>query len=115
MGYLVYFNLVRAQKIVNNPHNERQNNFAQQVVRGNITDKDGVVLAETQTDEAGNESRVYPYGDVFAHVIGYDSSLGKTGLESVENFELLTSNAFFLEKIRNEFQDTKNIGDYQLF
>ena len=111
MGYLVYFNLVRAQKIVNNPHNERQNNFAQQVVRGNITDKDGVVLAETQTDEAGNESRVYPYGDVFAHVIGYDSSLGKTGLESVENFELLTSNAFFLEKIRNEFQDTKNIGD----
>ena len=52
MGYLVYFNLVRAQKIVNNPHNERQNNFAQQVVRGNITDKDGVVLAETQTDEA---------------------------------------------------------------
>ena len=93
MGYLVYFNLVRAQKIVNNPHNERQNNFAQQVVRGNITDKDGVVLAETQTDEAGNESRVYPYGDVFAHVIGYDSSLGKTGLESVENFELLTSNA----------------------
>ena len=111
MGYLVCFNLVRAQKIVNNPHNERQNNFAQQVVRGNITDKDGVVLAETQTDEAGNESRVYPYGDVFAHVIGYDSSLGKTGLESVENFELLTSNAFFLEKIRNEFQDTKNIGD----
>lgn len=27
------------------------------------------------------------------------------------NFELLTSNAFFLEKIAKEFKDEKNIGD----
>jgi len=32
-------------------------------------------------------------------------------LESAENFELLTSHAFFLEKLKNEFQDEKNIGD----
>ena len=37
--------------------------------------------------------------------------VGKTGLESVENFELLTSNAFFVEKIQNEFNGTKNQGD----
>ena len=47
---------------------------------------------------------------MFAHVVGY-SVQGKSGLESVENFELLTSNAFFLEKIKNEFQDKKNMGD----
>ena len=32
-------------------------------------------------------------------------------MESTRNFELLTSNAFFLEKLSNEFQDQKNTGD----
>ena len=55
---------------------------------------------------------MYPYGDIFAHVVGYSNpELGKTGLESVENFHLLTSNAFFLEKLKNEFQDQKDMGD----
>ena len=44
MGYLVYFNVVRAKTVVNNPHNERQDNFAEQVVRGAITDRNGNVL-----------------------------------------------------------------------
>ena len=49
---------------------------------------------------------------MIAHVIGYsDPELGKTGLESAENFELLTSNAFFVEKLQNEFSGEKNMGD----
>ena len=64
MGYLVYFNVVRAKTVVNNPHNERQDNFAEQVVRGAITDRNGNVLAETQWAEDGSEYRVYPYGDI---------------------------------------------------
>ena len=54
--------------------------------------------------------RTYPYGEVFAHVVGYDVN-GKSGLESAENFELLTSNAFFVERIIKEFQAKKNTGD----
>ena len=112
MAYLVYFNIVRAKEIVNSPYNERQNNFAEHVVRGDITDSNGIILAETEIAEDGTEYRVYPYGDVFAHVIGYsDPDFGKTGLESTENFSLLTSNAFFLEKLQNEFQDEKDMGD----
>lgn len=112
MGYLVYFNVVRAKEIVNSPYNERQNNFAERVVRGNITDRNGNILAETQLAEDGSEYRVYPYGDIFAHVVGYsDTDYGKAGLESTENFDLLTSNAFFPEKLRNEFQDVKDMGD----
>ena len=80
MGYLVYFNVVRAKTVVNNPHNERQDNFAEQIVRGAITDRNGNVLAETQWAEDGSEYRVYPYGDIFAHVVGYSNpELGKTG------------------------------------
>lgn len=112
MGYIVYFNIVDAKDIVNSPYNARQDNFAERVVRGNIVDSNGNVLAETQIAEDGSEYRYYPYGSLFAHVVGYSNSdLGKTGLEAAENFTLLTSNAFFLEKLKNEFQEEKNTGD----
>lgn len=97
---------------MNSPYNQRQDAFANRVVRGKITDQKGNVLAETQVAEDGTETRYYPYGSLFSHVVGYnDPELGKTGLESIENFELLTSNAFFVEKIQNEFNGTKNQGD----
>ena len=103
MGYIVYFTAVRAKDIVNSPYNARQDNFAEVVIRGSLADRKGNVLAETHVGEDGTESRYYPYGDVFAHVIGYNhAELGKTGLESIENFSLLTSNAFFLEKLPPE-------------
>ena len=112
MGYLVYFTIVRAKTFVNSPYNQRQNAFAENVIRGDITDRNGNVLARTDVAEDGTETRVYPYGSVFSHVIGYsDPQLGKTGIESVENFELLTSNAFFVERIQNEFNGEKDRGD----
>ena len=112
MGYLVYFSIVRAKLVVNSPYNKRQDAYAQSVIRGKLVDKNGNTLAETVVDEDGNESRNYQYGELFAHVFGYSNDkLGKTGLESVENFELLTSNAFFIEKLKNEFSETKNMGD----
>ena len=107
-GYLIYFTAVRAKDIVNSPYNARQDNFADLVIRGDFSDRNGNTLAHTEVAEI----RQYPYGDLFAHVIGYNHpELGKSGLESVENFSLLSSNAFFLEKIRDEFQDQKHRGD----
>ena len=112
MGYLVYFTTVKAKTFVNSPYNQRQDSFAQSVVRGDITDRNGNVLATTEVDEDGTETRTYPYGSLFSHVIGYnDSQFGKTGLESAQNFDLLTSNAFFMEKIQNEFKGEKDQGD----
>lgn len=112
MIYIVYFMIARAGTFVNSPYNKRQDLFAETVVRGDIVDRNGNVLAETEVAEDGTETRSYPYGAAFAHVIGYsDPELGKTGLESAENFELLTSNAFFVEKLQNEFSGEKNMGD----
>ena len=110
IGYLVYFNVVRSKEIINSPYNVRLDYMAERVVRGKILDKNGKVLAQTEVAEDGSETRVYPYGSLYAHVVGYDSH-GKSGLESKENFNLLTSNAFFVEQILNEFQEKKNIGD----
>lgn len=110
MGYIVYFNVVRSKEIINSPYNVRMDSLSDRVVRGKILDRNGETLAETEVAEDGTETRNYPYGDVYAHVVGYDSK-GKSGLESVENFHLLTSNAFFLEKLVKEFKEEKNIGD----
>lgn len=110
MGYIVYFNVMKSKEIINSPYNVRLDSMAERVVRGKILDKDGNVLATTETLEDGTEKRVYPYGEIYAHVIGYDTN-GKSGLESEENFNLLTSNAFFGEKLVKSFKEEKNIGD----
>lgn len=110
MGYIVYFTAVRSKDIINSSYNVRLDSMADRVVRGKILDKDGNILAETIVNEDGTETRNYPYGKLYAHVVGYDS-MGKAGLESTENFNLLTSNAFFLEKISKTFREEKNIGD----
>lgn len=110
MGYFAYFEFVRSEDFINNSYNKRQDLFAQKVVRGSILSADGYVLADTLTDENGEEIRNYPYENLFAHVVGFSTN-GKAGLESTENFNLLRSHTFFLEKIVNEFQGEKNIGD----
>lgn len=110
MGYIVYFNVVKSKDVVNSPYNQRQDLFADRVIRGSILDSEGHVLAKTEVSEDGTEKRVYPQGDMYAHVVGY-AAKGKSGLELTENFNLLTSNAFFLEKIMKEFKEEKNIGD----
>ena len=110
MGYIVYFNAVKSKEIINSPYNVRLDSMSDRVVRGKILDSDGNVLAETIVSEDGSEKRNYPYGEIYAHVVGFDT-MGKSGLESTENFDLLTSNAFFGEKLAKEFQEKKNIGD----
>ena len=110
MGYIVYFNAIKSKEIINNPHNVRLDSMADRVVRGKILDNVGNILAETHVSEQGEETRSYPYGEIYAHVVGYDSN-GKSGVESIANFDLLTSNAFFFERISNEIQEKKNIGD----
>ena len=110
MGYLVYFNIFQSKTIINSPYNKRQDIFADRVVRGEILDKDGNVLAKTEVEGDGTEKRIYPYGDLFSHVVGY-ADKGKSGIESVENYNLLTSNAFIIEKVIKEFKGEKNIGD----
>ena len=110
MAYIVYFYVFRSQDIISSPYNPRLDIYASRVIRGDILDRNGNVLATTRVGEDGTETREYPYGEVFAHVIGY-ADKGMSGLESQESFQLLTSHAFFLEQLANEFRDLKNRGD----
>ena len=96
--YLGYFIQVGSEDVINNSYNARLDSFSDRIFRGNILAEDGTVLAQTQIDEDGNESRVYTYGSVFDHVVGY-SARGKTGIEAMANFYLLTSHVNLIEQI----------------
>lgn len=109
-GYMGYFLQVQSENVINNSYNARLDSFANRVIRGRILAADGTVLAENQVDGEGNEARVYPFGTVFDHVVGYSSN-GKTGIESMANFYLLTSHVNLAEQVVNELGGTKSQGD----
>ncbi len=110
MAYFVYFMVVESEDFINNPYNSLQNLFSERIVRGDILSADGEILATTTTDADGNETREYPYGRVFAHVVGYASN-GKFGLESQENFNLLRTHTSLLDQIISDIKDEKTQGD----
>ena len=55
--YLCMFNIKDAKNVINNPYNKRVDNQAEKVVRGDIYSADGTLLATTDTDEKGVETR----------------------------------------------------------
>ena len=82
IAYLIYFNSVKSDDFINSPYNTRQDTFSDRVVRGKILSADGQVLAQTNVAEDGTEERYYPFSNMFAHVIGYDTN-GKSGSGSL--------------------------------
>lgn len=109
-GYMVYFNAVEREDVISSPYNTRQNQFQERILRGSLISADGQVLARTDTDGAGNETRVYPFANMYAHVVGYDAK-GKSGLESLANFSLMTSHNNYVDQVKNEIMENKNPGD----
>ncbi len=110
IAYLVYFQVAKSDSIISSSYNSRQNLYAEHVVRGDILSADGEVLATTEVSSDGSETRSYPHGRMFAHVVGYANN-GKSGVESSANFTLLRSHSFFLTQIYKELKDEKNQGD----
>lgn len=110
MWNIVSFVKNDSEEAINNSYNPRQELLASQNYRGNIYSKDGDVLAATVVAQDGTENRVYPYQNLFAHVVGY-STKGRTGIEASENMNMIYSHASLSNKIQNELNETKNYGD----
>ncbi len=107
---IVDYMLHEKEEAINNSFNPRQELLASQNIRGSIYSADGDVLAKTLVSADGSEQRFYPYANLFAHVVGY-STKGKTGIEYSENMKMITSHASLSNKIQNELNAEKNIGD----
>lgn len=110
IAYMVYFMQAKSETVINNPYNVRLNLLSDSVVRGSILSSDGQILARTVVGDDGEEKREYPLGSLFAHVVGYSDN-GKTGLESMANFYLLTSHVNLIEQVTNGLADIKSPGD----
>lgn len=110
VGYYAYIVVVQNETIVNNSYNKRLQTYAETVVRGNIYTSDKELIATTETNKKGEETRVYPYDELFAHVVGMNTH-GKTGIEKLCDYYLLTTNTNPIYKVIKEFKEEKSLGN----
>lgn len=110
LTHFVYFAATNKEELLNNSYNGRQALLAAQNTRGTIYSRDREVLAESVIAEDGSEVRQYPYGNLFAHAIGY-ATKGKTGIESQANYYLINCNLPFSDKVTYETAGEKKPGD----
>lgn len=109
-AYFCYFLGFQSEEFINNPYNSRIAQLSESVIRGDILSSDGQVLATSSLDSEGNEVRSYPFGNIFAHSIGYNTN-GLMGVEQDSNFYLLRSHSFILNRLLNDLKDEKSRGD----
>ena len=90
ISYIAYFGVIKDPTIYNKTNNTAKLATEHKVVRGNIYDTFGQVLAQTNVNGA-EQSIYYPFGRATSAVVGYVSSIyGTSGLESTYNKELST-------------------------
>lgn len=109
-GYIAYYSVTHQQELINNSYNGRQKMLLAQNQRGKIFSADGEILAQTVTDEEGNEKRQYPYNNLFSHAVGYAVN-GRMGVEAQANYYLINSNAPLSEKASLDMRNEKYPGD----
>lgn len=98
------------ESILDSTYNRRLGKMEQQVRRGSIYAATGEELAYTDVGENGTENRIYTYGRLFSHVVGYTYGEG-AGLEGVLGYRLLQSNDSFDERLAAELSDEKYRGN----
>ncbi|MDE6926345.1 MAG: penicillin-binding protein 2 [Acetatifactor sp.] len=96
--------------MINNSYNSRQEILLSRNYRGTIFSRDGEVLAETVLDDEQNETRKYPFGNLFSHVVGY-STQGRMGVEALANYYLINTSTSLNNKVANDMAGVKNPGD----
>lgn len=109
-AFLVWFNMSNQSDFFNNSYNSRQELMAEQNIRGTVFSSDGEKLAYTITEEDGTEKRIYPFNEIFCHVIGY-ASHGKSGVEAIANYELSHSSANLNDKLSDSVSGEKHPAD----
>ncbi|NLK21668.1 MAG: penicillin-binding protein 2 [Epulopiscium sp.] len=110
IGYLLKFIFLDSPIVIINPYNPRLNSLEKSILRGEIRDNKGVVLARTKMDKDG-WMREYPQGRDFAHVVG-SVQKGKTGIEAYANFMLLEVNDKMVQRVKEVFTGDKLKGNH---
>lgn len=83
-SYVTYLQVVNSDSLAFHPLNKRTAEASRKVQRGQITDRQGIVVASSKITTQEQYERKYPYHELFAHVVGYSSTkYGKAGIESI--------------------------------
>jgi len=94
VAQLTYLQVIDASSLANDPRNSRTylRDFTRP--RGSIISADGKVLARSiKSNDEYERQRVYPYGELFAQTVGYQSVVvGSTGVEKSYNDALTGRN-----------------------
>jgi peptidoglycan glycosyltransferase len=110
--------VVQADELNSHPVNNRQLLRDFEKPRGEIITADGEIVARSVEAEVGpyEYQRVYPRGDLYAHIGGYYGYLvGATGIERSYADELAGESAEFqLRALANLFDEEANVGDVVL-
>ncbi len=111
--HILQFNATDKAELFDNKYNLRQFVLEDHTIKGNIYASGGELLASSQLDADGNYIREYPYGDLFAHSIGYDSlDHGSSGLEATANYYLMQSNIHLDEVAKIQEEEGMLQGDH---
>lgn len=112
IGYLTYFELFMKNGIITSSYNRRQWEREDKTVRGAIYDREGTALAYNEA-KGETQERIYPFGALYSHVIGYNStSYGKSLLEAKFNDDLLNINPLNpVTDLRDKIIGSKSLGN----
>ena len=109
--YLVLYAASSYRKLFDNDYNSRTRLLSGRNTRGTIYSADGYILAETQKDPAdGKDRRVYPFGNVFSHIIGFSAN-GGSGIEDLQDYYLVRSDIAVYHKADYEKNGEKYPGN----
>ena len=109
--HIIFFTAVKSESFINNSYNNsRANLLSHRIIRGTILSRDNEILARTKQIDNFNNVREYPYGNVFAHAVGFFDQ-GSIGVESAANFTLLRSDDFVIDRLKKDLNGVKNQGD----
>lgn len=102
---LVYWQVVNADELLDNPSNRRTVLLERRITRGAICDRNGVVLAQTEVNDQ-ERTRKYIQGEAFQPLLGYATiKYGSSGLESSQAETLLgLNNNSPIRKLQNIFE-----------
>ncbi len=109
-GYYIYELATFDESILDSTYNRRLSKMQEQTQRGSIYAATGEELAASIVNADGETERVYTYGRLFSHVVGYTYGQG-AGLEGVLNYQLSRSSDTFDNKLHAELTDQKYRGN----
>lgn len=107
--YIIVFYANNYKRLSENSYNKQERTLEKTVLRGDIVSRDDQILAYSIQNEDGSQLRVYPFNNLFSHIVGY-SELDKLGVEKIANYYLINTGDSAAQRANNASNSLLNKG-----